>query len=89
MCVAALCALLARYAPPSFASTSARFAVNSCANRVHRQCFDHEDSAWVSPPSATLAAPFPVVAPDLTCRTDPSVENVMDGWHYNRPPPIS
>ena len=87
-CVAVLSILLARSAPPSFPHSSLRLAVHSDADHDHRQCFDHEDSQVGNSPSATLTIP-PVVSPQATRTFEPFVEIVTDGWHYNRPPPIS
>jgi len=89
MCAAGLSILLARSAPPSFPHISLRLAVNSHADHDHRQCFDHEDSQWGTSPSATLTIPPTVVSPHPTRTFEPFVEIVTDGWHYNRPPPIS
>lgn len=88
MCVVALCGLLARYVPPSFAGTAAGCTVGARSNPAHGQCFDHEDSAWGAPPSAALTAPFPVASPHLARSSELLGESVTDGWHYNRPPPI-
>ena len=88
MCAAVLSILLARNAPPSFPHSSLRLAVHSDADHNHRQCFDHEDSQVGNSPSATLTIP-PVVSPHANRSFEPFVEIVTDGWHYNRPPPIS
>jgi len=89
MCVAALSLLLARSAPPSLPHISLSLAVNSQADHDHRQCFDHQDFQWGTSPSIAQTAPPPVASPQLTAAAAPFVEIVMDGWHYNRPPPIS
>ena len=89
MCVAALSFLLARSAPPSLPHVSRSLAVHSQAEHDHRQFFDHEDAQWATTPSTALNTLPPVVSPDPTPRAEPSVEIVTDGWHYNRPPPIS
>jgi hypothetical protein len=89
MCVAALSLLLARSAPPSLPHISLSLAVNSQADHDHRQCFDHEDSQWATSPRTSLTTPPPVVSPHPTASVEPSVAIVTDGWHYNRPPPIS
>jgi hypothetical protein len=89
VCVAALSLLLARSAPPSLPHISTGLAVNSQADHDHRLSFDHEDSQWATTPSIALNAPPPVVSPHPTHSVEPSFEIVKEGWHYNRPPPIS
>lgn len=89
MCVAALSVLLARSAPPSLPHIYFGSAVNSRADHDHRQCFDHEGFQWGTSLTATLIAPPPVASHHLFPAVAAFVEVVMDGWHYNRPPPIS
>src|ERR1019366_2956695 len=89
MCVAALSLVLVRIVPPSLPHISTGLAVNSQADHGHRPCFDHEDSQWATTPSIALNTPPPVVSPHPTASVEPSVAVVTDGWHYNRPPPIS
>ena len=89
MCVTALSLLLARSAPPSLPHISTGLAVNSQADHNHRLSFDHEDSQWATRPSTAVNTPPPVVSPHPTPSVEPSVAIVTDGWHYNRPPPIS
>jgi len=89
MCVAALSLLSVRIAPPSLPHVSTGLAVNSQAGHGQRLCFDHEDSQWATSPSIALNTPPPVVSPHPTPRVEASVAIVTDGWHYNRPPPIS
>ena len=89
MCVAALSLLSVRIAPPSLPHVSTRLAVNSLADHDHRLCFDHEDSQWATTPSIALNAPPPAVSPHSTDSVEPSFEIAKEGWHYNRPPPIS
>jgi hypothetical protein len=89
MCVAALSLLLVRIAPPSLPNISTGLAVNSQADHGHRPCFDHEDPQWATTPSIELNTPLPVVSPRPIASVEPSVAIVTDGWHYNRPPPIS
>jgi hypothetical protein len=89
MCIAALSLLSVRIAPPSLPHISTGLAVNSQADHNHRLSFDHEDSQWAICPSALLTIPPPVVALHLTSSVEPSFEIVKEGWHYNRPPPIS
>jgi len=89
MCVAALSLLSVRIAPPVLPHVSTGVAVNSQADHGHRLCFDHEGLQWVTCPSTLLTAPPPVVSPHPTPNVDPSFEIVKEGWHYNRPPPIS
>ena len=89
MCVAALSLLLARSAPPSLPHISTGLAVNSQADHDHRLCSDHEDSQWATCLSVLLTTPPPVVSAHPTHNVEPSFEIVKEGWHYNRPPPIS
>jgi hypothetical protein len=89
MCVAALSLLSVRIAPPSLPHISTGLTVNSPADHYHRLCFDHEDSQWATCPSTLLTAPQRVVSPHLTPSVESSFETVKEGWHYNRPPPIS
>ncbi len=89
MCVAALSILLARSAPPSLPHLYFDGTANSLADHDHRQCFDHQDSQWGTSPGTAQIAPPPVASPRLTTAAAPFVEIVMDGWHFNRPPPIS
>jgi hypothetical protein len=89
MCVAALSLLSVRIAPPSLPHISTGLAVNSPADHDHRLCFDHEDSQWATSLSILLTTPPPVVSHRLTRTAEAFVENVTDGLHYNRPPPIS
>jgi hypothetical protein len=95
ICVAALSILLARSAPanfphifpPSFSHTSFSLAFNSDSD--HRQCFDREDSQGVASPSTAPTAPPPVFSPRPMPTSEPLLEIVTDGLHYNRPPPAS
>jgi hypothetical protein len=89
MCVAALSLLLVRIAPPGLPHISTGLTVNSPAGHDHRLCFDHEDSQWATTPSFALNSPPPAASPHPTASVEPSVAIVTDGWHYNRPPPIS
>lgn len=89
MCVAALSVLLARSAPPSLPHFYLGSAVHSLAEHDHRLCFDHEGFQWGTSPSTTLTTPPPVASPHLITTAAPFVEIVRDGWHFNRPPPIS
>lgn len=97
MCVAILIVLVARIAPPgfpdtpppSFRNTSLSLAFGSHADLAHRQCFDREDSPWVTSPSIYADWSTPVFSPHPTHTPELFVEIVTDGWHYNRPPPIS
>ena len=89
MCIATLSLLSVRIAPPSLPHISTGLGVNSQADHGHRLCFDHEDSQWATCPSILLTTPPPVVSPHPTQSVEPSFEIVKEGWHYNRPPPIS
>lgn len=86
--VVVLCGLMARYAPPRFAGTTGHSSVRSHPSLSHRQCFDHENSDWMAPPSAMSAIPCWDESHHAIRRAESFVENVKDGWHYNRPPPI-
>ena len=89
MCIAALSLLSVRIAPPSLPHISTGLAVYSPADHDHRLCFDHEDSPCATTPSAALNTPPPVVSLHPILSDEPSVAIVTDGWHYNRPPPLS
>jgi hypothetical protein len=89
MCVAALSLLSVRIAPPALPHIATGLTVYSPADHDHRLCFDHEDSQWATTPSFALNAPLPPVSLHPTHSVEPSFEIVKDGWHYNRPPPIS
>jgi hypothetical protein len=83
-------ALLVRYAPSSLALSTIPASVTVRLQLVprHGQCFDHEDSQWVSPPAATVVIPSSTTSPQLAPIADPFVKDMTDGSHYNRPPPI-
>jgi hypothetical protein len=85
-CVAAI-ALLARYSPPSLSPLHIRLAVRSHTSSAYGQYFDHDDSQWVSPVTAVLLTALPSATPKFTHRSEPLVEIMENGWHYNRPPP--
>ncbi len=87
MCVAALGIFWGRVAPPSFPQASVNLSTHADHDRRH--CFDHEDSLWAANPSAVLYAPFPVISSQLVRAPEFLLELVTDGWHYNRPPPVS
>jgi hypothetical protein len=89
VCVASLSLLSVRIAPPSLPHVSTGLAVNSQADHDHRLCFDHEDSPWATAPGTAPNTPPPVVSLHLTLTAEAFVDNVTDGLHYNRPPPIS
>ena len=89
MCVAALRVLLARGIPPSLPHFYPGSIVHSLAEHGHRQCFDNEAFQWGNSPSATLTTPPPVASPHLIVTAAPVVGIVRDGWHFNRPPPVS
>ena len=88
MCVAALGMLWVRSVPVALPHSSRSIAFHSSVNHGHRQCFDHEDSQWASPPASPRTAPPPAVSSRATYAAGVLVEFVTDGWHYNRPPPI-
>jgi|ERR1700677_2543428 hypothetical protein len=89
MCIAALSLLSVRIAPPDLPHISTGLAVNSPADHNHRLYFDHQDSQWATCPSILLTTPAPVVSPHPSHSVEPSFEIAKEGWHYNRPPPIS
>jgi hypothetical protein len=89
MCVAAFSLLWARVTPPGLPHTSLSLSFSSHAAHDQRQCFDHEDVQWTTSASAPLAVPPPVVSLGPIHSAEPFVEIATDGWHYNRPPPIS
>lgn len=89
MCVAALSLLWARSAPPNLPHGPLNLAFHSLADHDHRPCFDHEDPQWVTAPCTPLAAPPLVVSSCSIHASATLIEFVTDGWHYNRPPPVS
>lgn len=89
ICVAALSVLWARNVPPPLPNSSLNLVFHSFADHDQRQCFDHEGSQWATAPSTPLATPPPVISFSLIHTAETVVEFVADGWHYNRPPPIS
>jgi hypothetical protein len=97
MCVAALSIFLARSAPPSFPRisppsfrlTSLSLAFGSHSTSDHRRCFDREDPQGVTSASTSPSTPPPVFFPPPAPTSDPLLEFVTDGLHYNRPPPVS
>lgn len=89
VCVASLGFLLARGTPSSFRQVAAGVSARSVAGQMHKQCFDHDDFQWLSPPRASLIAPLPAEASAFVVAAAPHADIVTDGWHYNRPPPAS
>jgi hypothetical protein len=89
MCVAALSVLLARGVPPSLPHSYPGSIVHSLAEHGHRQCFDNEAFQWVTSPSRILTTPPPVASPHLIATAARVVDLMRDGWHFNRPPPVS
>ena len=87
MCVAALGIFWGRIAPPSFPQASVNLSTHADHDRRH--CFDHEDSQWAAAPSRALNAPLPVVSSEPVRTSEFLLDLLTDGWHYNRPPPIS
>jgi hypothetical protein len=86
---AAIGFLLARGVPPSLRQLIPGLVASSLAGNDHKQCFDHDDFQWLSSPSAapTALQPFASSAPAVV--PEPHLEVATDGWHYNRPPPVS
>jgi len=89
MCVAFLSFLLVRSTPPSLPHINLGLTVHSIPDHGHRMSFDHQDFQWGDSPAATRPAPPPVASAHLTTAAAPFVEIERDGWHFNRPPPIS
>jgi hypothetical protein len=89
LCIAVLGLLSVRIAPPSLPHISTGLAANSLADHGHRLSFDHDDSQWATTASIALNEPPPAVSPYATDRVEPAFEIVKEGWHYNRPPPLS
>lgn len=89
MCVAALSIFWARSAPPSLPHSPLSLAFHVVADHDHRQCFAQEDAQWATSPSNPPATPPPVISASSIHTAEPFIEFVTDGWHYNRPPPIS
>jgi len=87
--IAALSLLVARTLPPHLPHLCSGVAVTSHADQNHRPCFDHQDLQWGTSPVAVLLTPPPIASPHLTATTSSIVEIAKDGWHFNRPPPIS
>ncbi|MFZ0279775.1 MAG: hypothetical protein WAL60_22980 [Candidatus Sulfotelmatobacter sp.] len=87
MCVATLGIFCGRVTPPSFVPASVSVSTHTDHDRRHY--FDHEDSQWAAAPSAALNAPPPVASSEPVRASEFLLELVTDGWHYNRPPPIS
>src|ERR1700684_1859952 len=88
VCVAALSILWAPSIPAHFRHSSHSLAVHT-ADHDHRPCFDHEDSQLASAPSGPRIAPPPAASSHPVYAVVTFVELENDGWHYNRPPPIS
>jgi hypothetical protein len=87
MCVATFGIFCGSVTPPNFSHASVN--VSTRADHDRRHCFDHEDSRWAAAPSRALNAPPPVVSSEPVCTSEFLLDLVTDGWHYNRPPPIS
>jgi hypothetical protein len=96
VCVAILSILLARSAlpsfphlsPPGFRHTLISLGFDSHADSDHRQCFDREDSQGAISPSSTPTAPPPILSRHPSPASEPLLEIVTDGLHYDRPPPL-
>lgn len=89
MCVAALGILWARAVPPDFPPGSINSTISSQVTHGHRPCFDHEDAQWATPPATALSVPPPLLSAGPIHAAERFVELTNNGWHYNRPPPIS
>jgi hypothetical protein len=89
VCLAALGMLWMRTRQPVFRFTSGISSVSSQPAHDHKPLFDHEDAQCLT----LLGTPFPVAPPLVTLHLSYSAKSVgeftADGWHYNRPPPIS
>ena len=88
MCLVAISVLATRNVPATFPHGSRSASFHSLADHDHRSCFDHENSEWATAPENPLTTP-PVVSSPLMQPADALAEFVTDGWHYNRPPPLS
>ena len=89
MCVATLSVLLVRSAPPSLPEISLGITVHSFPDHQYRLSFDQQDFQWWARADATQPSPPPVVAPHLSATAPPFLEIERNGWHFNRPPPVS
>ncbi len=89
VCVAALSIFLARNAPVILPHIFSTPAVNSLAAHEHRFCFDHEGLQWGHFARSMAMAPPTASSPHLVYSVAVSIEFVTEGWHYNRPPPIT
>jgi hypothetical protein len=89
ICAIALSILSARNAPTRLPHLFPDSAVTPLAEHDHRLCFDQEDFQWGTFGSMALPIPPPVASPRLNLIAERSFKVVTDGWHYNRPPPIS
>lgn len=96
VCVAILSILFARSAPPGFPHLSPpgfrhtliSLGFDSHSDSDHRQCFDREDSQGAISPSSTPTAPPPILSRHPSPASEPLLEIVTDGLHYDRPPPL-
>lgn len=89
MCIAALSVLWARNAAVSVSLSPISSAFHAPSDHDHRLCFDHEDPQWLTAPNTALAEPSLIVSSQPSRNAEPPIEFVTDGWHYNRPPPLS
>jgi hypothetical protein len=81
--------LFARSVPPNLPSAPRHPGVVSQGDHGHKQYFDHEVSQWANPPDTVLAIPPVLALFHCVAPSEPFVELVTDGLHYNRPPPLA
>ena len=89
MCVVVVSVLWARITPPSLPHSYSSSSFHSLADHDHRQSFAHEDSPWTIAPGSMSGTPIAITSPAPISAATHFVEIVTDGWHYNRPPPLS
>jgi hypothetical protein len=85
--IAVLTILVARCMPPPPPHTYSEKSFHD-ADRDQRQYFEHEKVQWLNSPDAAAIIPPPAMPSHLQAGAATAFGIVMDGWHYNRPPPI-
>lgn len=90
LCAALLFLLFTRSTPPNFPRTSFRQAAITCdPHHEQRPCFDHETLEWGTATRVLLWPPPRLESFHPAPATDPLLTFQEEGFHYNRPPPIS
>jgi hypothetical protein len=90
LCAALLFLLFARSTPPKFPRMSFRQPAMQCdPHHEQRPCFDHETFEWGIATSAPLWPPLRLESFHTAPAKDPLLVFHEEGFHYNRPPPIS